>query len=293
MLLSKISIQHVVDVPADADPFSLWSWRYETIIFLGILATVYFLGWFQLRMRGHRNTARIRYLVSYFSGLFLIGFALISPIDTIGEVYLFSFHMIQHLFLMYITPPLLLLGRPFTFVISAIPSRYRIKLKFLFDPNRFVRKTLKFLTNPFNAFIMSSLILWGWHWPDAYILAIENDLIHDIEHVTMFLSGLFFFWAILGSPPQTTQINTDEGRVIYLLAGATQGMILGALITFSDTIIYHWYAHARRLWGITPLLDQQLAGIIMWFPGPIIYGVVALISFLKYSEEFGGSPASR
>ncbi len=290
--MPRISLLHVVNLPADANPLTLWSWRYDTMLLLSIFGVLYLIGWIRLRNRGHHKTARIRYAISYLSGLFLIGFALISPIDAIGEAYLFSFHMIQHLFLMYISPPLLLLGRPFTFIMSTIPSRYRIKLKWLFAPDRFVRKSLKFLTDPFVAFMISSLVLWGWHWPDAYILAIQNQLVHDIEHVSMFLVGLFYYWAILGSPPQNTQIKTDEGRVIYLLAGATQGMILGALITFSDTIIYQWYAHSRRLWGITPLLDQQLAGIIMWFPGPLIYGVVALIAFLKYSEEFGGSTPS-
>lgn len=251
-----------------------WEWRFDVIGVLLVAGLAYTVGWTRLRRRGHHRLARWVPLLAYLAGLLVIAVALMSPVDTLGEL-LFFVHMIQHELLIYLIPPLLLVGRPLPFGLWGLPGALRRGLGLLLVSGSLLRRGLAFLTRPAVAFGLSTAVLWLWHHPAAYNLALENDLVHDLEHLSFFGAFLLYWWPLIGSPPQPPRLTTNGARGLYLVAGAVQAALLGGVITFADEVVYTHYLTVPRLGGLSALADQQLGGAIMWFPGPLIYGLAA------------------
>jgi len=253
-----------------------WGWRWDVGAVLGLAALTYIGGWVRLRRQGFRRLARYRPLVAYLAGLVTIAVALMSPIDTL-QALLFFVHMFQHQLLIYLAPPLLLAGRALPFTMWGLPALLRARIGMMLTPTGWVRRVLKGLTHPAVAFALSTGILWLWHLPAAYNAVLVNGLIHDIQHLTFFGSALLYWWALIDSPPQRAWITSNGGRGLYLALGAVQSAILGGLITFADRVLYTNYLLVPRLGGISALTDQQVAGALMWFPGPLIFGLAAAL----------------
>ena len=261
--------------------YLLWDWRLDVCIILLIGSLVYTLGWLRLRRQGHLRLASRKRLVFYQSGLLSITLALISPIDALVDV-LFFVHMLQHELLIFLIPPLLLAGQPLLFCLWGLPASLRLKLGGMFAFRHPIRRTLTFLTTPIVAFLVSVFVLWGWHHPIAYNLALKNELAHDLEHVSFFLAFLLYWWPLIGSPPQRSRLLTNVKRGFYLVVSAIQTALLGGLITFANDVLYPHYLTIPRIVNWEVLTDQQFGGAIMWLPGPIIYGLAA---FLTMKDE--------
>ena len=125
------------------------------------------------------------------------------------------------------------------------------------------------LSSPPVAWLLFAVVLWGWHLPALYEAALRNETVHAVEHLTLLLGVLLFWWVLL---ERTRPAHVRLGfAVAYLFTTTLQSGVLGALITFSSQLWYPYYAPLTAAWGLTPLQDQQLAGIIMWLPGGAVF----------------------
>jgi putative membrane protein len=215
-----------------------------------------------------------------WTALFL---ALLSPLHRLGNV-LFSAHMAQHELLMVVAAPLLVLGRPLLPFIWALPMSWRRAAgSWVAVPS--IRRVWEFLTLPIAAWTLHAVTIWLWHAPTLFQATLKSDLIHTLQHVSFLGTGLLFWWALL---------RGHHGRlgrpaaILYLFTTSVHTTVLGALLTFSSRVWYPMYASTTATWGITPLEDQQLAGLIMWVPAGLAYLVGALAigaSWLKEGER--------
>jgi putative membrane protein len=210
----------------------------------------------------------------------VLAVALMSPLHSIGGA-LFSAHMTQHELLISIAAPLLVLGRPLIpFVWSFSPNRRRSLGVWTRRPS--VRGAWSFLSRTSVAFSLHAVGLWVWHLPGPYQATLTSELMHSLQHVTFIATALLFWWAILSARGE------GPGRgaaLIYLFLTLLQTGALGALLAFSPTLWYPAYAETTRAWGLTPLEDQQLGGLIMWIPGSLAYLAAGLWIFGGWLRE--------
>jgi cytochrome c oxidase assembly factor CtaG len=216
----------------------------------------------------------------FAAGWATLAVAMVTPIHPLGEV-LFSVHMVQHELLMALAAPLLVLGRPLIPMLWAVPIGWRRGLG-RWARGGAVQGGWKAVTGPFAAFLLHGAAVWLGHLPAAYESSLRSDVLHTLQHASFLGTGLLFWWAV---------VHGREGRmgygasVFYIFATAMHTSALGALLTFSGAAWYPAYAGPAAAWGLTPLEDQQLAGLIMWVPAGISYLVAALALMAAWMRE--------
>jgi len=270
---------------------SSWDWRLEIIVILMLAGSLYTLGWQRIQ---HSRLATGWRLVAYWGGLTLVAIALMSPIDVLGEQ-LFYMHMIQHLLLVMLAPPLLLIANPFPFFLWGLPHTARRTGAGLFKTKSSFRHVLRTVTPPGIIWIVYTACLLGWHDPSAYNWALRSEWVHDIEHCTFFITALLFWWHVIGNGPHIHRRFTQMTRVVYLLISVPVTMLTGIAIAFSSEPIYTYYTTVPRLWGISIMNDQILGGVIMWIPGSMMYIIAALIlvaGLVQNEADKGSLPKS-
>ncbi len=259
-----------------------WSWRPEVIVPLLVLGWLYTRGWWVLRHRGRAADGLATYwrLGSYLGGLFFLAVALLSPIDTLSS-FLFSMHMVQHLFMVMFAPPLLMIANPLPFILWGLPEMVRHKtgaaLTFAVARESRFRRTFRSLLSPGVTWIIFVSVLWGWHDPNLYNAALRYSWVHDLEHLTFFITAMLLWWRITGAGPKIHHKLSLLGRVSLLIAGVPPNMMLGVFLAFATTPIYSFYEEMPRITGLSVIQDQALSGIIMWIPGSMMYIVGALV----------------
>jgi cytochrome c oxidase assembly factor CtaG len=270
-----------------------WDLRVEVILALALAAVLYTLGWRHLRAlrslagssprkdRGHLATGSR--LAAYLGGLVILGLALMSPIDVLASQFFFM-HMIQHLLLVMAVPPLLWFANPLPFAMWGLPVKARRQVGDLLRPRSTFRRRLRTLTTPGISWMLFVAFLLGWHDPGAYEAALRDELIHDLEHLSFFVTGMLFWWHAIGASPRIHKRLSRGARIAYVLAAVPPNMAAGATIAFSGQPIYTYYTAVPRLWGITVLQDQMLGGIIMWIPGSMMYIIAALILVARWVQ---------
>jgi len=242
-----------------------------------LLGAVYARGVFTLWSRaGADHVVRRWWQAACFGGGSLaILVALESPVDTLSQD-LFAVHMVQHLLLIVVAAPLVVLSAPVAPVLWAMPEASRRTVA------RWWRTTAPF-TRPAVAFAAHSLALWLWHVPNLYEAAIRSRGTHIFEHLTFLITAVLFWWGVIH------RTHRDKGvGVLYVFCLALQSTFLGALLTFSPRPWYSAHLATALAWGLTPLEDQQLAGLIMWVPGGTVYVAAALgllASWLRSSSK--------
>ena len=255
---------------ADATPLWLaWNLSPTLIIGLGLLigGYLYAVGPLARRERWPERASR-RQIVAFLSGAAVLVLALLSPLDALGDTYLFSAHMVQHLLIAIVAPPLLLLGVPAPLWERIVRGPY-------------ARGALRGLAHPAVAFGLFNADLWLWHVPALYDATLANESIHIVEHLTFIVFGLIFWLPILG--PRNIVARIGKGTSVLYLFLACQPMVaLGALLTFAAQPFYAPYVHAPRLWGTTALGDQQLGGLIMWLPSNAPYLIALSVLFFQW-----------
>lgn len=276
-----------------------WGWRWEVILILLSLGVLYSVGWWRLRKktRGKRQkdgglVVRWR-LISYLAGLVIVAIALMSPIDSLGQQ-LFFMHMIQHLLLIMIAPPLLLIANPMPFLLWGLPSALRLKagrgIAKLLHREGSLRSWIRMVTGAGVIWIVwvASVILW--HDPYLYNAALRSEFIHDLEHLTFFFSGMLFWWLVTGAGPRIHKQFGMVGRIAFVLAGVPPNMLLGVILAFSTVVIYSYYEAVPTIWGIDPLTDQTIGGVIMWIPGSMMFIIAALILTARLLDDEVAKP---
>jgi cytochrome c oxidase assembly factor CtaG/cytochrome c551/c552 len=252
-------------------PHDLWSaWTFEPGIVLPLLVSgiLYAIG--ARRSLGLRTWEK----ACFWSGWLALVIALVSPLHPLGEE-LFSAHMTQHEVLMVIAAPLLVLGRPMVPLLWGLPFAWRKTAGNLTKAGRF--------TSPMVAWIVHAVALWGWHIPLFFQATLKSDVIHSAQHVSFLLSAVLFWWALF----RGGHAMAYGPAVLYVFTTAIYTSILGALLTFSTSVWYPAYSGRTTAWGLTPLEDQQIGGLIMWVPAGVVYTVAGLALFAMWLRESG------
>lgn len=281
-------IASVAIVPAAAaahtgraiQPDDVWSaWAFEPIVVIGIAAAsvLYVAGTARLWKKEVGAGIRIWEAGAFAAGLIAAVIALLSPLHALGGV-LFSGHMTQHELLISICAPLLIIGRPIIPFLWALPQSWRRGLGEL-SRGGCVTQTWRTFTLPTVAFSLHAIALWIWHLPGPYQSTLNSELMHSLQHLSFLGTALLFWWTVL----KTRGSELGYGvAVFYLFATALQTGALGALLTFAPRLWYPAYAATTRPWGLTPLEDQQLGGLIMWIPGSVPYLIAGLAIFARW-----------
>ena len=267
----------------ETKPHSLWSapWSWETSIVLPLafLLLVYVSGAVR---RGSWHILRWRH-ASFFSGWFSLALALTSPIHELGEQ-LFSAHMLQHEILILVSAPLISAAHPAATCLWAFGPRQRVYVGgwiHAVESTRLVR----FVTRPLTAWSLEAFALWIWHIPALYQAALTSDWAHAAQHLSFLLTALLFWSALYGIGRSAMAYGA---ATVYVFGTAIHCSGLGALLTFSTVLWYPAYASSTQSWGLTPLQDQQLGGLIMWVPSAIVFILIGLVLFARWIVEAGG-----
>jgi cytochrome c oxidase assembly factor CtaG len=272
-----------------------WNWRLEVLIPLIVLGYLYAAGWWRLRKRTAdsrrlRKTSRQPLsatwrLISYETGLVFIALSLLSPIDSLSQQ-LFFMHMIQHLLLIMIAPPLLLIANPMPVVLWGLPYKWRIEaghnLGHLLHHDSQFRQFLRTITAPGIIWLVWIIALFGWHDPNMYNAALRYEFLHDLEHLSFFIASLLFWWHVTGAGPRIHKQFGYIGRTAFVIAAVPANMALGIWLAFNSNVIYTYYEAVPRIWGIDALTDQRIGGVIMWIPGSMMFLLAALILAALY-----------
>jgi cytochrome c oxidase assembly factor CtaG len=247
-----------------------WDWDPSLVIGAVLIVGLYLYAIGPLRKRHQFEPVRKGQVFAFMLGVGLMFLALVSPLDELGDSYLFSAHMVQHLFLTIVGPPLLLIGTPEWFVRPLVRNRALFAI-------------MRFLTHPAVAFVVFNADFFLWHAPALYNATLENQNIHIFEHMTFIIFGLLFWWPIF-SPSKDLPRLSIGGQILYLFFSGMPVVLLGAGLTFAPPL-YAPYIAAPRVWGISAATDQQLGGLIMWVPGNIIFIIIMSALFLRWMQN--------
>jgi putative membrane protein len=261
---------------------TIWIWTWEPSILIGIvlwtLGYVLLVGPIRKRNRWGPPLRWERQL-SFHLGTLVLFIALVSPLDHLSDVYLLSAHMVQHLLLILIIPPLWLMGIPNGWLDAYIP------------PGLF-QKLIHWITRPVAAFLIFNGVFYAWHIPTLYDAALFNENVHILEHLMFLVVALIGWWPVLGFLPKAAPRAGYPMQMLYLFLMMVFSTGLGALITLAKDPIYPFYlnaprvlgstplpsfANGQRLWGLSIMDDQLAAGLIMWIPGNMIFFTAFMI----------------
>jgi cytochrome c oxidase assembly factor CtaG len=260
---------------------SWWTWEPFTVLLLALSGALYATGLARLWRRAGMGLGIRRWeALCFAAGWLALVLALLSPVDALGEI-LFSAHMAQHELLILVAAPLLVLGRPLAPFLWALPGTARETAGRLSQAPAFAGFWRR-LTAPLTVFVLHGLALWIWHLPSLYQATLDDDFIHALQHLSFFASSALFWW---------TLIHGRFGRlgygaaVLYVFLTSLHSGILGALLTFAPRLWYPIYEARTSRWGLSPLEDQQLAGLLMWIPAGVVFIVLGLALFAAWLGE--------
>jgi putative membrane protein len=250
------------------------AWSFEPMEWLGLALSLwaYVRGTRRLWRRGGVGRGiRVWESVAFIAGWTTTAIALISPLHALGGV-LFSAHMAQHQLLMLVAAPLLVLGRPIVPMLWALPVGSRRRVGSV-ARSRGARWAWAVLSGTGVAFALHAVAIWLLHAPGIYQLAMRSDAVHSVQHLGFFGTALLFWWSVLHRGARRANVGP---AIAALFGTALHTGALGALITFASSLWYPAYAATTAPWGLMPIEDQQLAGLMMWIPGSAAYTLAAL-----------------
>src|SRR5207237_2424785 len=194
--------------------------------------------------------------------------------------------MVQHLLLSLVAPPLLLLSNSFPVMLWALPSQARLTFGRLVGRPGAVRSALRWLTHPVIAWTLFVSTQWLWHLPLGYNWALENRWAHYFEHISFFMTAVLFWWPVIGSAPLRSALGYPA-RMAYTFLAWMPNSLLGAGLTLSRGVLYSHYVQTGQTYGGDASVDQQLAGLIMWVPGDLLFAsiVILLVVAFMHNEE--------
>jgi cytochrome c oxidase assembly factor CtaG len=235
-----------------------WNWYPSVVIGFGIWTVAYLLLIAPLRLRfGWGKLPTPGQQIAFHFGTLIALFALVSPLDTLGDEYLFSAHMVQHLLLLFLTAPLWLLGIPGWSFDLLLPRKQIVKLA-------------RMLTNPLVSFFIFAFTMIVWHLPVLYNLALEHESLHIFEHLTYLAAAVIGWWPIAAPETRIAPKPTPPVRMLYIFLLTIPCTGLAAILTFAKVPFYPFYITAPRILGLSALADQQLGGLLMWLPTHLV-----------------------
>lgn len=263
-----------------------WSPPLALNAILFLTALVYIRGWFRLH-RAFPNLFSLARLAAFLGGVFSLFLAIGSPLEAFDDLSL-SMHMVQHLLLMLVAPPLVLLGQPLVPLLRGLPRdivRHVIGPFFRWSP---IQALGRYITQPAFCWLVAGVALIAWHIPAAFELALKSDAWHEVEHISFYATSLLFWWPVVVPFPSKAQWPRWSVP-LYLFLGSLPGGALGAFLIFSDRVIYPSYASAPTLFHVTAFEDQVIAGALMWMFGSIAYLIPAVLITVQMLSPFASS----
>jgi putative membrane protein len=215
---------------------------------------------------------------TFFAALGLIFLSLNGWVHDLSDYYLFSAHMVQHLVLTLVAPPLLIMGTPGWMLRPALRWRG-------------VRPAARALTSAPRAFLIFNVVLVGWHLPPAYGLAMAHHPVHIVQHLCFMVAATLMWWPILSPLPELPRL-AYPAQMLYLFLLTIPMSLVAVCIAYAGRVLYPAYAAAPRLWGITPLQDQLIGALIMWIPGGFFFFVIISVVFFKWQKQDEDSTAA-
>lgn len=253
-----------------------WTWEPSIVLPLGIMLLVYLVGAIR---RGSLQTLVWRH-ASFVAGWLTLALALTSPLHTLGEQ-IFSAHMLQHEILILVSAPLISASHPAATCLWAFAPAHRQQVGAWLH-NIETKSPVRLLTRPLSAWLLEAGALWIWHIPVLYQATLTSDLVHAAQHLSFLITAIIFWTALYGVGRSAMTYGTGT---LYVFGTAVHCSALGALLTFSSVLWYPAYATTTQRWGLTPLQDQQLGGVIMWVPSAVVFLVVGLALFARWLAE--------
>jgi putative membrane protein len=214
---------------------------------------------------------------SFFAALALIFFSLNGWLHDLSDYYLFSAHMVQHLALTLIVPPLLIMGTPGWMLRPALAWRG-------------VGAVARWATAPVHAFLLFNLVIAIWHLPPMYGYAMEHHPVHIVQHLCFMITAVLMWWPILSPLPELPRLSYP-GQMLYLFLMTIPMSLVAVCIGYSGEVLYPAYASAPRLWGISPLQDQLIGALLMWIPGGFFFFTIISVVFFKWQQVGDDSTA--
>jgi len=247
-----------------------WLWTLAVVAGLVVVAWLYARGLAVLWRASARGRGVRGWEGACFAGGWLaLALALASPLDALGE-HLFAAHMIQHEILMLVAAPLLVLGRPLAVFAWGVPKRSRRALG-RWAAASGLAALWRLMRGPTAAWTLNAVVLWTWHAPVLFDAAVRAAGVHALQHLSFLVAALAFWRAALD-----LHASHRPAAVPYVFTTALHSSVLGALLTFAPAAWYSAYATTTGAFGLTPLEDQQLGGLVMWIPAGLVYLGVAL-----------------
>jgi putative membrane protein len=267
------ALAHDVEGQYTAAEALAWDAEPWVLALLALALLLYGLGLRALWPRSRLSRGPLRRQAIWFGlGWAALAVALASPLDSAGS-FSFAAHMVQHEFLMIVSAPLLVLGRPLGVWVWAFPPGWRRRFGTA-THNGAVSAAWGALTRPLNAWLLHFAALWMWHVPATFQAGLADNGIHALQHASFLFSALLFWWAVLGKHG----VKYSRGAaIVYLFTTMMHTAALGALFTMSESIWYPFYGSKAQAFGLTALEDQQLGGLIMWIPGGLAYVAAGLV----------------
>jgi len=219
----------------------------------------------------HRPAPGARRRFSFHGALLIMFLSLNGPLHDLSDSYLFSAHMVQHLLLAFLVAPMLLLG-----VTGAM-------LRPLIGPPA-IRRLAEWGLGPVRCFAIFNVVIAVWHLPPMYNYALAHHPVHILQHLLILAASVIMWWPILSPLPELPRLSYP-GQMLYLFLMSIPMAIVAVYIAYSDGILYPMYARAPRMWGITPMDDQQIGGLIMWVPGGLVLWIAITAVYFRWSHR--------
>ena len=274
LLAPRVLHAHAGQPPAPHDLWRAWELDPGVVFALLLLVVLYAVGASRMP-RGPRWSRR---LACFVAAWLVLVVALISPLHAVGSA-LFSAHMAQHELLVTVAAPLLVLASPGLTTMWSLPPLVRRRVGTWLRESGATR-TGTLLVSPLVAWVLHAAALWLWHLPGPYQATLRNDAVHALQHLSFFATALLFWWSVIDGARVRRGVALVSLFTTMLHTGA-----LGVVLAFAERLWYPAYATTTVAWGLTPLEDQQMGGLIMWIPGGVAYLVAALAVIWRALRE--------
>jgi putative membrane protein len=209
----------------------------------------------------------------FFSALLILFFSLNGWLHDLSDYYLFSAHMLQHLLLALVIAPLMIMGTPGWMLRPALAICW-------------VGVIARWVTRPWRAFAIFNVVLAGWHLPPLYNLAMAHHPVHIVQHLMFLVASVLMWWPILSPLPELPRLAYPM-QMLYLFLMSIPMSIVAVYIALADSVLYPAYAVAPRIWGISPMQDQLIGGLIMWIPGGLFFFAIISVIFFRWQQHDG------
>jgi putative membrane protein len=211
--------------------------------------------------------------LAFHGALVVMFLSLNGWLHDLSDSYLFSAHMLQHLLLALVVAPLMIIGTPGEMLRPILAVRG-------------ISPIARWITAPTRCFAIFNIVVAFWHLPPAYNYALANHPVHIIQHLTLLAAAVLMWWPVLSPLAELPRLSYP-GQMLYLFLMSIPMAIISVYISYADGLLYPAYARAARVWGITPMNDQLIGGLIMWIPGGLFFYTIISIVFYRWQQRGG------